>query len=417
MAACLEPGAGALCVVEPMKPGRSHRDRLSHLTAAWRRGEVGEAAFRQAMYRTLEESCMGCREVLPTERPTRLDEVSEPVARSLAKLEKLVEGDGGWDAALMKIARWRRRSGRERVNVELAAALLVRARDALPADPERSGRWAWLAAAVAGYENTPRHRERLAQALAYQGNAVRAAQTEGLAAAEPWFESGRSLLRKGAGSAEVGAEVDRLHATLLKDQRRFPAAVHLFLRSLCSYAALGDQKMVARTALSLALTHFLREELGQALDLARLAHAWSVKASANDLRFQALIQLASYAEERGEIQYGRRLLDEALAISDRPRGPGVDAIVHGLDRVLAVRDGSPGAFDELWILYRDRFADGCPYMAVGLLVDMARLSQIQQRYAEMPRIAQQIERLRAVVPQRHEQVRLALRALRPSSLL
>lgn len=386
------------------------RRRLLMLATAWQRGEIRLDALGKSAYRLLNASCSGCREDRPRERPTRLDELPAPVTEALERLVALVDGaPDGWDAALGEIAA----GGAERYGAaQLAAALLVKARDELPGDPARSGRWAQLAAAVAGLGGGAEHRERLAQAMAYRGNAVRAAQSEGLAAAEPWFAGARWILeREGGRSVEVGAEVDRLHGTLLKDQLRFGAAVRRFRRAIACYVTLGEERMVARVALSLSLTYSFAQDRASAMELARTALTWSGQAGDTAQRALALLHLAALSEVEGRLEIAHAMTRQAWQLGVE-QDSALGLHLSWTDVLIAAHGGSERAYEELWALYACQHEADSPYDALAQLLHIARLVSIHRKYGEMPKVAHEVARLEPQVPEYHGKVRQALAGLR-----
>lgn len=359
-----------------------------------------EACLRVA-YRILRPACSRCRKYQAVARGVRLSPRS---ADALARLEGPVSHGEDWEEAFRLVARL----SDHFEDSNIAAVLLGKARDELPGQPARSARWAELAAMVASLGATLSHRQHLACAIAYQGNAIRVLGRE-IGDAEPWFTCARLLLRRFGSTLEASADIDQLTASWLVSQRRFDESRYLLFRASSIFLGLSDNVMMARTFLTLALTYSLEGNPHKALELAQISYLRSSRAGDTALRFIGLLHLTSYAENSGAIWLARRSLDLATSIPDRPHSKATELSLRGLSLLLDAHDGLPEALDLLWDLYENHFAGAPPHRSLAVLLDIARVTP--NRDDLLARLASAVSAIHSRVPPHHVHVRKAVNSL------
>lgn len=389
-----------------MSKSSSRVPSVEELLRAHRRHLLDDNSVLSGIYLKMVHSCRNCAAVAPlAERRT----LTGPAQKELECLTATVSS-GGWDAALVLVAD----GGKDAyIDPGLARCLIEESRKALFRDPTLSRRWAELAAAVAGKSEEKRgpSRERLAQALAYQGNAVRIIQTNGLSSAEPWFTTAYSLLRTSGvrWCGDVAADLDWLEGSLRKDQRHFDEAVLLLRRSVATSILLDDPDRITRTILSLAHTHYFAGDFSAALEIGRFGHASSIEQGDPDMRFLATVNLTVYSEASGDLRTAKTLFREVGRLSEgRNLSKDVKVRLAAQEARLDAAEGLEEAFCHLWAIYRYWLDVSKPYDAVAHLLEIGRIAQLIDRVAELPRVVAEISRLLDATPEFGEELRQAL---------
>lgn len=184
-----------------------------------------------------------------------LPERAHKVVREKALAEELV-------LELMKLAPGQRLQAArsdERLRLRpVVELLLAKCRASWNGSPEQAERLADLALEIIDTMDTQQHgaaaiHDLRAQRWAYLGN-VRRIQTDSRAA-EDAFALALSFLDLGSGDPLARAEVLDLKASLCRDQRRFHESVQLLELATRVYRRAGDEHLVGRALLKMALVH------------------------------------------------------------------------------------------------------------------------------------------------------------------
>jgi tetratricopeptide (TPR) repeat protein len=140
----------------------------------------------------------------------------------------------------------------------LLERLIERVREETPEDTQQALDLARLSLALADcldadYYGAERIEDLRGRTWAYTGNARRVASN--LRGAEIAFDTALGHLRKGTGDPLERALLLDLKSSLLRDQRRFDAALHLLRRALRVYRDIGETHRAARILIKLSTLH------------------------------------------------------------------------------------------------------------------------------------------------------------------
>ncbi len=261
-------------------------------------------------------------------------------AQGLEKLadELLAQPESGWRTAVQERPRRYGLPG-------LAMNLLDRSKAIAPVDPARSESFAFLAEAVArAVESTHRAPSALAEdlqalAIARRANARRLAGA--YHEAESLFMAARGHLDLGSGDPIARADIDSLHGSLLRDQRRLPEACRVIRRA------------------------------------ARLYRVFSADHEAG----RCLMKQAAVLDESGDPQAASGTLRRAIELLDFEKEPRLESMVFGDLAFYVAAAGDPDQGLEIFRRYApeksaDRRARLRASWKHGLILAMAgRLSE------------------------------------------
>ena len=274
---------------------------------------------------------------------------------------------------------------------ELSRLLLAEARGHLPAEPKEAYALAGLARAVLQHGNaSPEATELYSQALAHQGNALRAQGQ--ILASEELLESARFLLdAKGTGSPSARAELDSLEGSLRWAQGRLEEAERLLSRAV--EFQIAEQKPVEAARVLLKLGNVLWEsgELSRAIESSERAKAIFSAQAQPKLLLMASHNLARYHLDAGNVVRARAVLNESLPLYDQFPDTWTQLRRLWLEGLVARAEGSVEAAEDAYRAVRDGFLEqGVGYDAAMAALDLAFLYAERGRAAELKRVAEEI---------------------------
>lgn len=268
---------------------------LDHLAAVC---EQCERRIRDARKRPPEPLFPKLAEILTGRRPTA-KEVAQ-VKRQRASLRRL-------SSQAQRLARIERSISRFRSPL-LVALFLAEARARVTDDPDEAFALTELAVAVSGQGQAAVTPGCLPLALAYAGNARRAAGE--LTEAEDYFGRVREAFHRQPNvSLWVRGELASLDGSLLKDQRNFRAAKDALQAALHDFKAVGDPPGTVRVLMNLAAVHRLAGAHPQALTTLREALDLIDAHVSPFLHLRAVHNMALYLCEDGRPELARRVLE------------------------------------------------------------------------------------------------------------
>lgn len=273
----------------------------------------------------------------------------------------------------------------------LADALIERARDFLPGQPEEAYEAASLARTVLQSERPEVMTSELyARALAHQANALRAQGH--LRQANEILDAARYLLRaQGGGDRLTRAELDRFEAALRYAQRRFPEAESMYSRAIMAYAMEGEDLDVATTLLSVGVAYREMDELERAIEVTTQALEILADDDQPHLQLYARHNMVNFLIEAGRIAEASELfaqIQEMYTLYSDPLSSLRRTWLEGhLARAQLDREAAESAYKTV----RQGFASrGLGYDAALAALDLATLYAEQGRTAELEQVAEEI---------------------------
>jgi tetratricopeptide (TPR) repeat protein len=224
---------------------------------------------------------------------------------------------------------------------------------------------------------------------AYLGNARRLRSD--LAGAEEAFASALRHLRRGSGDLLERAVVLDLQASLRRDQRRFADAMRLLVRALRAYRDLGENHRAGRLLVKMSTLHEHAGEPERAIPL--LSEALELLDPEREPRalLAAHHNLVTNLAEAGRFMEAHKLLIQTRPLYarfddgwTRHRRSWVEGrIAQGLGQLREAEIHLRAA--------RDGFAaEGVPYDAALVSLDLAALYAGQDRMADLKRLAEEM---------------------------
>ncbi|HVT15747.1 MAG TPA: tetratricopeptide repeat protein [Thermoanaerobaculia bacterium] len=261
-------------------------------------------------------------------------------------------------------------------------------------DPQQGEERARLALELSEHLDTSRYKLDLiedlrARAWSYIGNARRLRAD--LQGAEETFETAYQHLKRGTREPLERAMFLDLKASLRRAQRRFDDAFRLLQRTISVFLEQGDQHRAGRSLvnLSAAYTHAGRPEecipiLYQAIGLIDPEQEPRLLIGAWHNLILTLAELGRYMEAQGLYRKAHRLYTEFPDSRLQVRRKWVKAkIARGL--------GQHDTAESLFLEARGGFiAEGIPYEAAIVSLELATLYAEQGRTAELKRLAEEI---------------------------
>ena len=270
-----------------------------------------------------------------------------------------------------------------------AEALLEASRGCLPAEPGEALAQAREAQQLLrGELSTPAAVALYARAVAYEANSLRAQGD--LPGAADLFAAARFLLRSHSlGEQFINAELDRLEGSLLRDQRRLPAAVETLHRAWVAYLLGGERVEAARCGLKLGLVHREQGEYDEAISITRQALGLILEADEEPrLLFMAFHNLACFHTDASRYSEARHLLEETRELAAAFPDPWSRNLRHWVEGNVARGLEEDDAAEEAYRAARDGFlAEGVGYDAALVSLDLALLYARQGRTADVKRLA------------------------------
>jgi tetratricopeptide (TPR) repeat protein len=221
----------------------------------------------------------------------------------------------------------------------------------------------------------------MARATAEMGNAYRLIGE--LDAAERCLRQAVALAGRGSGEPLLTSAVADLAASVLADQRRFPAAIAVLTRLHQAYRRLGYRRLAARTLLVSSLVHSYAGEAERALPLLLRALDGLDAAREPQLTALALHNLAKLLLDLGRPGAAARVLFPALRAGKLSPAP-LDRLRQGwlAGRIAAAL----GAWEEAEAAFRRAMegfaAAGLAYPGALAALDLASLQVRLGRRAE-----------------------------------
>ncbi|HSL81655.1 MAG TPA: tetratricopeptide repeat protein, partial [Thermoanaerobaculia bacterium] len=371
------------------------------LLLAVRHGKVSYRQLAETLVEQIGELCPGCREeieaALAEEIP--LEDYRDAVAHALEVETQLRRFQEDAEAApellrvlralspeqrSLRIANSPRRFG----NLALGEALVDEARACLPGDPHGSLAWARTLEAVAGAYPVPYEPHRIL-ALAYQGNALRAAGD---------FEAGRRLLLRAqellvereVPDPDVTAELHSFLGSLETDLRRFEEALEHLETAASLYRTTGDAERLARVLMKLGLLHEMMEDLPSALQMDKAALALLSPDDDQALHLAARLNYANHLLEAGHPLRARDVLDVELHLYESEADPHIRLRFDWLQARLAGALGDPAGAERGLLAVRDELGrQGQGFDAAIACLDLAALYHEERRTEDVERAAAQ----------------------------
>jgi tetratricopeptide (TPR) repeat protein len=256
---------------------------------------------------------------------------------------------------------------------------------------------AWLAIELSAHLDTAYYspeliEDLLSRAWSYVANLRRLAID--FVGAEQAFGCAYLHLKKGTHEALERAVFLDLRASLRCDQRRFPEAIRLLRRCVTIFLRQGDEHRAGKSLVNLGAVHFTAGEpeiaatmLRDSLRLIDPAQDERVLLSAWNNLINAMIDMGRFIEARGLYRKARALYQKF----DDPYWGGrrlwaKARIERGLGQIEPA--------EALLLAARDRFvADGLPYEAGLVSLDLALLYVHQERHAELRQLATETLRI------------------------
>lgn len=397
-----------------------HVDRA--MLQAARRGELSEGQLLELLLAHVEELCPTCRresEAARTAAPPpadyggvvrrvrhsrRLREEIDALAVERSRVPELLATLRGL-APGQRLLRLKNAPKRY-ASRALCEALFDEARACLPADPAGSRGWAETATAMAALYPV-RHPAHEARALAFRGNAARAAGD--FLRAEEFLEGARRLMAEHhVADPDLVAELHSFFGSLRTDIRRLTEAEEHLAVAAHLYQALERDEELARVVMKLATLHRHRGEMEAALEADREAAALLSPKSQPRLYLAARFNLASNLAAAGEPEAARDVLLYDLDLYEEHADPHTRVRVRWLEGRLAAAAGEPEVAEGALVEVRDEFAaQEHGFNAALVCLDLAELYHRQGRLEDLQEAAgQAVALFRA-----HEIHREALAAL------
>lgn len=397
-----------------------HRHISKELLLAARRGQVSKDNLVERLLARLGELCPECREEVLAAAAEEIPVAAytEPVAQALDLEDELVRYERDSETAPELLGILQRLSPEQRLlrvrnsperfaNLALGESLLDESRACLPDDPQGSLAWARTAQAVADAYPVL-HPPHQVLALAYQGNAYRAAGDFDRAQRLLYFARDLSVQTM-TGDADVGAQLHSFLGSLFSDLSRFDEAEEQLRSAAELYELLADDLGRARVLIQLGVVLALRGDVSAALqaDTAAVALLSPHDDEQRQCYLGARLNYAIHALESGDPVKARDILDYETD-AYRETGPHLRIRVDGVNARIAAAFGD---FDTAEAGYRtvleelDHLRQGFP--AAHYCLELGALYLDQGRYDELETIAGQAVQLFEA----HETHREALAAL------
>ena len=267
-------------------------------------------------------------------------------------------------------------------SLHLATALLDRAREALPRDPEESGHRAELALVVCRRAETAAVAGPKALALAYRANGRRLKGE--MVAAWSDFRAARGCLRGRGAEHEVLAEIDNLEASFLRDAGDRAAATTVGQWSAVRAAFFTGSSAAIKALLGLGVTQSLRGNYEEAVATTRTALTRVDIKREPTLYLIALTNLALYLALAGHgdtaATYVRRA-EEVLAMNPDPL---VRLRLRWIDGQVKAIEGNTEAAIEIYSDVARALADrGDRRDLLRVALDLSILYRRHGRHAEL----------------------------------
>jgi tetratricopeptide (TPR) repeat protein len=274
----------------------------------------------------------------------------------------------------------------------LCEELFRKARACLPADPAGSRGWAETAEAVAASYPEP-HPPHALRALAFRGNAVRAAGD---------FRAARRLLRlaregmlaEGVADLDLHAELHSFLGSLFTDLRHFDEAREHLDAAARLYTLVGDDDGAARVMMKMANLSRYRGDIAEALEADREATALVSPGRSPRLYLAARFNLASNLVAAGDHDVARDVLayDEDLYEDHSDRHTWIR--YRWLQGRVAGEVGDPELAEECLREVRDEFGrQEQGFDAALACLDLAALYHREGRHAALRETAARAVRL------------------------
>lgn len=275
--------------------------------------------------------------------------------------------------------------------VTLARLLLEQAREQIPAEPRTVYELAETAQAVLRHTIAgPTTSALSVRAAIYAGNALRAQGD--LQAADARFAFARGLItHSGVTDTLVYAEVDWFEGTLRKDQRRFPDAEALLLRSIMLYRLAGDQRAAAFPLITLGVLYFDRQDYRQALDTYQ--GALVDLQPETDPRFYCTVHhnLTLTLCELGDHHAASASLETGRALYQACPDAHTQARLAWVEGKIALGFGHLTTAEEAFLAVRRGFIEqGNGYDAAMVSLDLALVYAKQGRMANLKHLAEEM---------------------------
>jgi tetratricopeptide (TPR) repeat protein len=353
---------------------------LDHaLERAYRDGLRGEEALLRALELvTIERGSDASRNLLAELRSLLEDQrpslVLDPLALELARHEitDLAE--------LTQAARLRRISLRRRLRgPAIGEALLERAREALPADPVASGRWAECALRALIHSDThdPLEARQIAactaRAWAFWGNSCRA-QCDLRRAEKLLDEAERTVDFHSVGDIATRAEIASFWGSLLRDQRQFEAAIESIEFAAAGWDLLGRTNQLARARLTLAAVHTAAGSAESALEALAAGVGFVAELRDQHLEWSFRHNEAWFLEELGRLSESRTVAQTARQLAADFPDSFTQLRVQWLEGRLCRSEGKPEeAITHFQAVQAGFLAEKNPYDAALVSLDLAAL--------------------------------------------
>jgi len=378
------------------------------LLRAARRGEISYEHLAHLLRAHLEEVCPECRHASEAERceETPRRAYTEPVRRvrrklrHRAELDRLLEEKTAAPGLLtslrgLSVAQrlLRIRNAPDRYATRsLGEALFAQARSCLPSDPAGARGWAETAAALEQLYPEPYIPHR-ARALAFQGNAVRAAGD--YHTARRLLTAARDLLTEHeVVDLELDAELHSFFGSLFTDLRQFHDA-HAHLDSAAQlYSMLDRDEDLARILLKLGNLHRVDGDPEAALPLDETAADLLVTDDASPLYLAARFNYTLDLAEAGHYEIARDILAADRPLYEHHADAHTQLRVRWLEARIALATGDPERAETVFHAVRDTFVEQRNGFSAALVnLDLAELYRQQGRYADLLEIAAQAAQL------------------------
>lgn len=275
----------------------------------------------------------------------------------------------------------------------LLERLIERVREETFGQPEEAVELSRLALSLAGcldvaYYGAERIEDLRGRAWGYAGNARRVASD--LMGAEESFEAALRHLRKGTGDPLERALLLDLKASLLREQRRFDAAMHLLTRALRIYKDLGETHRAGRVLVKFSTIHEQAGAPERAIPL-----LYEALALIDVCRDSRLLLSAQHNLITNLVEAGRFMEAHGLFIQARPLyGRFPDAWTQNRRRWIEGRIarglGQTREAEEHLLAAQGGFlAEKAVFDTALVSLDLAALYTSQRRTAELKKIAEE----------------------------
>jgi len=374
------------------------------LLRAARRGEISYEHVAHLLRAHLEEVCPECRRASQAEREEETPCVAyaAPLRRVRRKLRYKAELDRmleekpavpGLLASLQGLSVEQRllriRNAPDRYATRsLGEALFAQAHACLPSDPAGARDWAKTAAVLESLYPEPYIPHR-ARALAFQGNAARAAGD--FETAKRLLVAARDLLAEHeVVDMELEAELHSFFGSLLNDLRQFDDA-HAHLDNAAQiYNMLDRDEDLARVTMKLGNLHRNNGEPEPALELYEAAAQLLASNESSPLYVAARFNYTVALDEAGHHEAARDVLACDQSLYEDHADAHTRLRVRWLEAQIATATGDGELAETAYLEVRDEFArQQHGFNAALASLDLAELYRQQGRYADLLETATQ----------------------------